>query len=618
MASTESRRYRDHRIRERSPEQRKYEKRSHAHYAIESIPKMMVARMYEPKQKVIKETGSVNRTKTGWTITGLGRNFSRMKMNNWTTCRWMNTKELIKTSENPTVWELSPKHDKIKITETKDEPSNVDIIIQGAHDKIRWYQAFAHDLSLELKSMESTEPSETTEEEQHKRQKPQETIDMKTQKEPGRVQKTGEGWLITGLGINLRHIELDKRWPDMNLTKVSENPVKWEAITQYGPEEEKWVEIYETNKHCPSTQQELQNKSYEMTNVMIQVQDTPDQSYEAFAHHLAKMLKTMDKTWTKEFQDAAKQAEKEQRVLKSLMEKQEDKPSETNQSPRTWLGPENEQQTDNMEESSLTPIWIRWNEKSKTFTVLVNANDTILDVKKKIHETENIPPKQQSLIYQPTETSQNDLNMDNERTISSYLQNLEARCSNDNTIELVKMDEEITQTIDTQDQDQTEEIKLQKLIQELQVRQRQEHVLRQISQQEGEKQITVNGENWTMQWGRRGLRIPGKCQICGDTANTMIGIEPEDQSYLYYATCCSEQCAMQHAENGQKWLPFYTEHEYNEWIDELRMQRTERSKRVENLTERILKLLLDIPSIQFTSQEWYGRSNPILEEWKQY
>ena len=66
------------------------------------------------------------------------------------------------------------------------------------------------------------------------------------------------------------------------------------------------------------------------------------------------------------------------------MEKQEDQPSETNQSPRTWLGPENEQQTDNMEASSLTPIWIRWNEKSKTFTVLVNANDTILDVKEKI------------------------------------------------------------------------------------------------------------------------------------------------------------------------------------------------------------------------------------------
>ena len=62
----------------------------------------------------------------------------------------------------------------------------------------------------------------------------------------------------------------------------------------------------------------------------------------------------------------------------------------------------------------------------------------------------------------------------------------------------------------------------------------------QIRQQEGEKQITVNGENWTIQWGRRGLMIPGKCQICGDTAYTMIGIVPEDPSYLYDAKCCSE------------------------------------------------------------------------------
>ena len=34
------------------------------------------------------------------------------------------------------------------------------------------------------------------------------------------------------------------------------------------------------------------------------------------------------------------------------------------------------------------------------------------------------------------------------------------------------------------------------------------------------------------------------------------------------------------------------------------------------MTERILKLLLDIPSLQRTSQEWYGGSDPILEEWK--
>ena len=66
---------------------------------------------------------------------------------------------------------------------------------------------------------------------------------------------------------------------------------------------------------------------------------------------------------------------------------------------------------------------------------------------------------------------------------------------------------------------------------------------------------------------------PGECQICGDTADTMIGIIPEDPSYLYSANCCSESCAMQHARNGRKWLPFHTEHEYNEWQNELKEQK---------------------------------------------
>ena len=138
---------------------------------------------------------------------------------------------------------------------------------------------------------------------------------MKTQDEPGKVQKTTEGWLITGLGINLRHIRMDKGWPDMNFIKISENPVRWKAITQYS-DGVKWIEIFETNKCCPTTHQALQKKSYEQPNVMIQVHDTPEHSYGAFAHHLAQMLKTMDRTWTEEFQNAAKQAEKEEKQRK--------------------------------------------------------------------------------------------------------------------------------------------------------------------------------------------------------------------------------------------------------------------------------------------------------------
>ena len=79
MASTESKRYRDHRIRQPTPEQRKYEKRSHAHYAIDSTPKMMVARIHEPKQRVMNENGAVHRTSTGWMITGLGETSVRCK-----------------------------------------------------------------------------------------------------------------------------------------------------------------------------------------------------------------------------------------------------------------------------------------------------------------------------------------------------------------------------------------------------------------------------------------------------------------------------------------------------------------------------------------------------------
>ena len=39
-------------------------------------------------------------------------------------------------------------------------------------------------------------------------------------------------------------------------------------------------------------------------------------------------------------------------------------------------------------------------------------------------------------------------------------------------------------------------------------------------------------------------------------------------------------------------------------------------KSIESMTERTLKLLLDIPHLQTTSQEWYGESDPILEDWK--
>ena len=162
-----------------------------------------------------------------------------------------------------------------------------------------------------------------------------------------------------------------------------------------------------------------------------------------------------------------------------------------------------------MKASSLTPIWINWKNKSKNFTVLVNTNDTIHDVKEKISEIQNITPEQQCLILQSTEQSHDDSVMDDDRTIGSYLQHLESCSSNGDTIELVRMDEENT-TKETEDKNQTEEMELQELLQEFQMRQRQEHMLRHIAQQEGEKQITVNGENWRILWGRRGLMKPGK------------------------------------------------------------------------------------------------------------
>ena len=85
----------------------------------------------------------------------------------------------------------------------------------------------------------------------------------------------------------------------------------------------------------------------------------------------------------------------------------------------------------------LLPLWIRLHARRKTVTVLVTANDTVLDVKGKINETENIPQEQQCLICKPPTGSVNESVMDDARTIGSYLPQLESRCSNDNTVELV-------------------------------------------------------------------------------------------------------------------------------------------------------------------------------------
>ena len=46
----------------------------------------------------------------------------------------------------------------------------------------------------------------------------------------------------------------------------------------------------------------------------------------------------------------------------------------------------------------LLPLWIRLHERRKTVVVLVSANNTVLDVKDKINETENILQEQQCLL----------------------------------------------------------------------------------------------------------------------------------------------------------------------------------------------------------------------------
>jgi hypothetical protein len=86
----------------------------------------------------------------------------------------------------------------------------------------------------------------------------------------------------------------------------------------------------------------------------------------------------------------------------------------------------------------LLPLWIRVHEKRHTVTVLVSANNTVLDVKDKINETENILQEQQCLLCDTAE-SVNGLKsvMDDARTIGSYLPRLESRSSNDNTVELL-------------------------------------------------------------------------------------------------------------------------------------------------------------------------------------
>ena len=86
----------------------------------------------------------------------------------------------------------------------------------------------------------------------------------------------------------------------------------------------------------------------------------------------------------------------------------------------------------------LLPLWIRLHERRKTVVVLVSANNTVLDVKDKINETENILQEQQCLLCD-TAGSENGLKsvMDDARTIGSYLPRLESRSSSDNTVELV-------------------------------------------------------------------------------------------------------------------------------------------------------------------------------------
>ena len=159
--------------------------------------------------------------------------------------------------------------------------------------RIRSYGAFAHDLSLRVKIdginmviRDEQIQKKHTRRKDNKHARNRSTHTMKTQNEPGKVQKTTEGWIITGLGINLRHIRMDKGWPDMNFIKISENPVRWKTIIQYS-DGVKWIEIFETNKCCPTTQQALQKMSDEQPNVMIQVHDTSEHSYGAFAHQLS-------------------------------------------------------------------------------------------------------------------------------------------------------------------------------------------------------------------------------------------------------------------------------------------------------------------------------------------
>jgi hypothetical protein len=86
----------------------------------------------------------------------------------------------------------------------------------------------------------------------------------------------------------------------------------------------------------------------------------------------------------------------------------------------------------------LLPLWIRLHERRKTVVVLVSANNTVLDVKDKINETENILQEQQCLLCD-TAGSENGLKsvMDDARTIGSYLPRLESRSSSDNSVELV-------------------------------------------------------------------------------------------------------------------------------------------------------------------------------------
>ena len=82
----------------------------------------------------------------------------------------------------------------------------------------------------------------------------------------------------------------------------------------------------------------------------------------------------------------------------------------------------------------LLPLWIRLHARRKTVTVLVTANDTVLDVKNKINEAEWIVPEQQHLVCGRRSV------LDDARTIGSYMPLLESRDSSDNTINLILKD----------------------------------------------------------------------------------------------------------------------------------------------------------------------------------